>query len=123
MDSEAPARLLRVASLWDFAGNVWFSGSEAVLEMLRSASLEGFAGNVWFLGSEAVVAGMRKASLVEILLEKGGFGDTAAGIYFLRLLQIKRCGRLGQRAVLALACCPKQTFIIGSLLCTDVCDQ
>ena len=30
---------------------------------------------------------------------------TVAGIYDLRRLQIKRCGRLGQRAVLALDCC------------------
>ena len=33
------------------------------------------------------------------------WGGTAAGIYELRRLQIKRCGRLGQRAVLALDCC------------------
>ena len=38
-DREAPARLLRVASLWDFAGNVWFFGSEADVEMLWRASL------------------------------------------------------------------------------------
>ena len=31
---------------------------------------------------------------------------TVAGIYNLRRLQIKRCGRLGLRAVLALDCCP-----------------
>jgi hypothetical protein len=31
---------------------------------------------------------------------------TVAGIYDLRRLQIKRSGRLGQRAVLALDCCP-----------------
>ena len=31
---------------------------------------------------------------------------TVAGIYDLRRLQIKRCGRLGPRAVLALDCCP-----------------
>ena len=31
---------------------------------------------------------------------------TVAGIYDLRRLQIKRCGRLGLRAVLALDCCP-----------------
>ena len=30
---------------------------------------------------------------------------TVAGIYALLRLQIKRCGRLGQRAVLALDCC------------------
>ena len=30
---------------------------------------------------------------------------TVAGIYALRRLQIKRCGRLGLKAVLALACC------------------
>ena len=30
----------------------------------------------------------------------------AAGMGAVRLLQVKRCGRLGQRAVLALACCP-----------------
>ena len=30
---------------------------------------------------------------------------TAVGIYALRLLQLKRSGRLGQKAVLALACC------------------
>ena len=35
------------------------------------------------------------------------WGGTAAGIYELRRLQIKRCGRLGQRAVLALDCCPQ----------------
>ncbi len=36
------------------------------------------------------------------------FVETAsvAGIYDLRRLQIKRCGRLGQRAVLTLDCCP-----------------
>ena len=33
------------------------------------------------------------------------WGGTAAGIYELRRLQIKRCGRLSQRAVLALDCC------------------
>ena len=31
---------------------------------------------------------------------------TVAGIYDIRRLQIKRCGRLGLRAVLALDCCP-----------------
>ena len=31
---------------------------------------------------------------------------TVAGIYDLRRLQIKRCGRLGPRTVLALDCCP-----------------
>jgi hypothetical protein len=31
---------------------------------------------------------------------------TVAGIYDLRRLQIKRCGRLGLMAVLALDCCP-----------------
>ena len=35
---------------------------------------------------------------------------TVAGIYDLRRLQIKRCGRLGQRAVLALDCCPNITL-------------
>ena len=34
---------------------------------------------------------------------------TVAGIYDLRRLQIKRCGRLGPRAVLALDCCPVVT--------------
>ena len=38
-DSEAPARLLRVASLWDFAGNGWFFDSEAVVTGMRRASL------------------------------------------------------------------------------------
>ncbi len=33
------------------------------------------------------------------------FQGTASGIYDLRLLQIKRSGRLGPRAVLALDCC------------------
>ena len=32
--------------------------------------------------------------------------STVAGMYDLRRLQIKRCGRLGVKAVLALACCP-----------------
>ena len=36
------------------------------------------------------------------------WGGTAAGIYELRRLQIKRCGRLDQRAVLALDCCPSE---------------
>ena len=36
------------------------------------------------------------------------WGGTAAGIYELRCLQIKRCGRLGQKAVLALDCCPSE---------------
>ena len=31
--------------------------------------------------------------------------STVAGIYALRRLQVKRCGRLGPRAVLALDCC------------------
>ena len=31
---------------------------------------------------------------------------TVAGVYDLRRLQIKRCGRLGPRTVLALDCCP-----------------
>ena len=31
---------------------------------------------------------------------------TAVGVYGLRLLQIKRCGRLDPKAVLALDCCP-----------------
>ena len=34
---------------------------------------------------------------------------TVVGIYDLRLQQIKRCGRLCQRAVLALDCCPSVT--------------
>ena len=34
---------------------------------------------------------------------------TVAGIYDLRRLQIKRYGRLGLRAVLALDCCPSIT--------------
>ena len=34
---------------------------------------------------------------------------TVVGIYDLRRLQIKRCGRLGQRDVLALDCCPNIT--------------
>ena len=36
---------------------------------------------------------------------------TAAGIYDLRLLQIKHCGRLGQKAVLTLDCCPDWTHV------------
>ena len=36
------------------------------------------------------------------------WGGTAAGIYELRRLQIKRCVRLDQRAVLALDCCPSE---------------
>ena len=35
---------------------------------------------------------------------------TVAGIYDLRRLQIKRCGRLGLRAVLALDCCPNMNI-------------
>ena len=36
----------------------------------------------------------------------GSCAGNAAGMGAVRLLQVKRCGRLGQRAVLALACCP-----------------
>ena len=36
----------------------------------------------------------------------GSCVGNAAGMGAVRLLQVKRCGRLGQRAVLALACCP-----------------
>ena len=36
---------------------------------------------------------------------------TALGIYVLRVLQFKRCGRHGQRAVLALDCCPDWTQV------------
>ena len=36
----------------------------------------------------------------------GSCEGNAAGMGAVRLLQVKRCGRLGQRAVLALACCP-----------------
>ena len=36
----------------------------------------------------------------------GSCAVNAAGMGAVRLLQVKRCGRLGQRAVLALACCP-----------------
>ena len=39
LDSEAPARYLRGASLVDFAGKWWFWGSEAVVAGMRRASL------------------------------------------------------------------------------------
>jgi len=39
----------------------------------------------------------------------------AAGIYALRLLQIKRCGRFDQRAVLALDCCPNIILFVHPL--------
>ena len=40
---------------------------------------------------------------------------TIAGIYELRRLQIKRCGRLGPRAVLALDCCPNILLFVHPL--------
>ena len=40
---------------------------------------------------------------------------TVAGIYDLRRLQIKRCGRLGPRAVLALDCCPNILLFVHPL--------
>jgi len=45
---------------------VWglFFGSEAGVRVLRGASLEEFAGNGWFFGSEADVMGPRRASLL-----------------------------------------------------------
>ena len=54
------------------------------------------------------VAGRRKNGYCNIVIRWGGHsgGGTVAGIYHLRRLQIKRSGRLGQRAVLALDCCP-----------------
>ena len=41
-----------------------------------------------------------------VLYEDIADAVTAVGIYALRLLQIKRCGRLDPKAVLALDCCP-----------------
>ena len=46
--------------------------------------------------------------MTNMFISEAHFVETAsvAGIYDLRRLHIKRCGRLGQRAVLALDCCP-----------------
>ena len=41
---------------------------------------------------------------------------TVAGIYDLRRLQIKRCGRLGPRTVLALDCCPSLLLFFHVLM-------
>ena len=43
---------------------------------------------------------------MDTAVRAGSCAGNAAGMGAVRLLQVKRCGRLGQRAVLALACCP-----------------
>ena len=56
----------------------------------------------------AVRAGSCVGSAVgmDTAVRAGSCAGNAAGMGAVRLLQVKRCGRLGQRAVLALACCP-----------------
>ena len=63
LDSVAPARGMRGASLVDFAGKWWFWGSEAVVGSLWNASLCPDGSFGLFFGSEAVVAGLWRASL------------------------------------------------------------
>ena len=43
---------------------------------------------------------------MDTAVRAGSCAGNAVGMGAVRLLQVKRCGRLGQRAVLALACCP-----------------
>ena len=62
------------------------------------------------LGSKRSPLGAARAAcfeqLADVFASCGAIKRTVAGIYDLRRLQIKRSGRLGQRAVLALDCCP-----------------
>ena len=58
-----------------------------------------------YTNTETLLHGIASAMNTE------GKKTTATGIYdLLRLLQIKRCRRLGPRAVLALDCCPVITL-------------
>ena len=75
MNSEAPARLVGVASLVDFAGNRWFSGSEADVMELREASLCLEVSFGLFFGSEAVLEKLWRASLWDHLWQ----GNCRAG--------------------------------------------
>ena len=83
----------------------------------KEVHLEGRFG--WFLSvirpngilvymDTAVRAGSCVDSAVgmDTAVRAGSCAGNAAGMGAVRLLQVKRCGRLGQRAVLALACCP-----------------
>ena len=83
----------------------------------KEVHLEGRFG--WFLSvirpngilgymDAAVRAGSCVGSAVgmDTAVRAGSCAGNAAGMGAVRLLQVKRCGRLGQRAVLALACCP-----------------
>ena len=83
----------------------------------KEVHLEGRFG--WFLSvirpngilgymDAAVRAGSCVGSAVGMgtAVRAGSCAGNAAGMGAVRLLQVKRCGRLGQRAVLALACCP-----------------
>lgn len=124
LSSEADVSWQWKASLEEFVGKGWFLDSEADVRMLRRASLGGECcfGREWSWrggcdGAErrfAVKEGRGLAwrsvwvtGLEWVVLWGLVCGGTAAGIYSLRLLHTKRCGRLGQGAVLALGCCQR----------------
>ena len=67
----------------------------------KEVHLEGRFG--WFL---SVIRPNGILVYMDTAVGAGSCAGNAAGMGAVRLLQVKRCGRLGQRAVLALACCP-----------------
>ena len=67
----------------------------------KEVHLEGRFG--WFL---SVIRPNGILVSMDTAVRAGSCVGNAAGMGAVRLLQVKRCGRLGQRAVLALACCP-----------------